>query len=325
MQEKGFWEDIKRAEEVTKESKRIKDKIERFDSLVTRVEDVEVLAELIEEDDEESINEVISEIKSIEKDVEEYRIELLLSGEYDRNDAILTLHAGVGGSDANDWTEMLLRMYTRWCEKKGFKVETVDYLEGDEAGIKSVTLKVKGEFAYGYLKAEKGVHRLVRISPFNANGKRQTSFASVEVLPELTKDQDIEIRSEDLKIDTYRASGAGGQHVNKTESAIRITHLPTGIVVQCQSERSQFSNKDTAMSMLKSKLIDLKERAHKEKIEDLTGELKDMGWGSQIRSYVFHPYNMVKDHRTGEETANLNAVMNGEIDNFITAYLKNNK
>ena len=335
MQEPGFWEDIKRAEEVTKESKRIpalqafqavpQDKIDKFDSLVTRVEDVEILAELIEEDDEDSINEVISEIKSIEKDVEEYRIKLLLSGEYDRNDAILTLHAGVGGSDANDWTEMLLRMYTRWCEKKGFKVETIDYLEGDEAGIKSVTLNVKGEFAYGYLKAEKGVHRLVRISPFNANGKRQTSFASVEVLPELTKDQDIEIRSEDLKIDTYRASGAGGQHVNKTESAIRITHLPTGIVVQCQSERSQFSNKDTAMSMLKSKLIDLKERAHKEKIEDLTGDLKDMGWGSQIRSYVFHPYNMVKDHRTGEETANLNAVMNGEIDNFITAYLKNNK
>ena len=324
MQENGFWEDIKRAEEVTKESKRIKDKIDRYESLVSRIEDVEILAELIDEDDEESIDEVIREIRSIEKDVEGYRIELLLSGEYDRNDVILTLHAGVGGSDANDWTEMLLRMYTRWCEKRGFKVETLDYLEGDEAGIKSVTLKVKGEFAYGYLKAEKGVHRLVRISPFNANGKRQTSFASVEVLPELTKDQDIEIRSEDLKIDTYRASGAGGQHVNKTESAIRITHLPTGIVVQCQSERSQFSNKDTAMAMLKSKLIDLKERAHKEKIEDLTGELKDMGWGSQIRSYVFHPYNMVKDHRTGEETANLNAVMNGEIDSFITAYLKNN-
>ena len=323
MQENGFWDDIKRAEEVTKESKRIKDKIERFDSLVNRTEDVEVLSEMIEEDDEESINEIIKEIRSIEKDVEEYRIELLLSGEYDRNDAILTLHAGVGGSDANDWTEMLLRMYTRWCEKKGYKLETIDYLEGDEAGIKSVTLKVQGEFAYGYLKAEKGVHRLVRISPFNANGKRQTSFASIEVLPELTKDQDIEIRSDDLKVDTYRASGAGGQHVNKTESAIRITHIPTGIVVQCQSERSQFSNRDTAMSMLKSKLIELKERAHKEKIEDLTGELKDMGWGSQIRSYVFHPYNMVKDHRTGEETANLTAIMNGEIDSFITAYLKN--
>ncbi|GAB6169246.1 peptide chain release factor 2 [Clostridium carnis] len=322
MQEKGFWDDIKRAEEVTKETKRIKDKIERYDSISNRLEDVEVLIELIEGDDEESANEIISEIKAIEKEVEEYRIEMLLSGEYDRNDAILTLHAGVGGSDANDWTEMLLRMYTRWCEKKFFKVETIDYLEGDEAGIKSVTLKVKGEFAYGYLKAEKGVHRLVRISPFNANGKRQTSFASIEVLPELTKDQDIDIRTEDLKIDTFRASGAGGQHVNKTESAIRITHLPTGIVVQCQNERSQFSNKDTAMAMLKSKLIELKERAHKEKIEDLTGELKDMGWGSQIRSYVFHPYNMVKDHRTNEETANLSSVMNGEIDNFITAYLK---
>ncbi|WP_291742456.1 peptide chain release factor 2 [Clostridium sp.] len=321
MQEKGFWDDIKRAEEVTKESKSIKDKIERYEALVNRLDDVEVLAELAE-DDEETINEVITEIRDIEKLIEEYKIELLLSGEYDKNDAILNLHAGVGGSDANDWTLMLLRMYTRWCEKKGYKVETLDILEGDEAGIKSATLRVKGEFAYGYLKAEKGVHRLVRISPFNANGKRQTSFASIEVLPELTKDQDIDIRPDDLKIDTYRASGAGGQHVNKTESAIRITHIPTGIVVQCQSERSQFSNKDTAMSMLKSKLIELKERAHKEKIEDLTGELKDMGWGSQIRSYVFHPYNMVKDHRTNEETSNLNAVMNGEIDQFITTYLK---
>lgn len=321
MQENGFWDDVKRAEEVTRESKSIKDRIDRYESLVNRLDDVEVLAELAE-DDEETISEVITEIRDIEKQIDDFRIELLLSGEYDKNDVILNLHAGVGGSDANDWTEMLLRMYTRWCEKKGYKVETLDLLEGDEAGIKSVTLKVKGEFAYGYLKAEKGVHRLVRISPFNANGKRQTSFASVEVLPELTKDQDIDIRPEDLKIDTYRASGAGGQHVNKTESAIRITHIPTGIVVQCQSERSQFANKDTAMSMLKSKLIELKERAHKEKIEDLTGELKDMGWGSQIRSYVFHPYNMVKDHRTNEETANLNAVMNGEIDQFITTYLK---
>ena len=255
MQENGFWDDVKRAEEVTKECKIIKDKIERYENLVSRIDDVEVLAELAQED-EDTVNEVIQEIRSIEKEVESYRVELLLSGEYDRNNAILNLHAGVGGSDANDWTEMLLRMYTRWCDKKGYKVETLDLLEGDEAGIKSVTLKVKGEFAYGYLKAEKGVHRLVRISPFNANGKRQTSFASVEVLPELTKDQDIDIRPEDLKIDTYRASGAGGQHVNKTESAIRITHLPTGIVVQCQNERSQFANKDTAMAMLKSKLIE---------------------------------------------------------------------
>ena len=324
MQEKEFWEDIKRAEEVTKESKRIKDKIDRYDNLNTRLEDVEVLSEIIEDDDEESINEIIQEIRNIQKEVLDYKIELLLSGEYDRNNAILNLHAGVGGTDANDWTEMLLRMYTRWCEKKGYKVEMLNYLEGDEAGIKSVTLKVKGDFAYGYLKAEKGIHRLVRISPFNANGKRQTSFASIEVLPELTKDQDVEIRPEDIKVDTFRASGAGGQHVNKTESAIRITHLKTGIVVQCQDERSQLSNKETAMNLLKSKLIELKDRAHKEKIEDLTGDLKDMGWGSQIRSYVFHPYNLVKDHRTNEETSNLTAVMNGEIDNFITAFLKDN-
>jgi peptide chain release factor 2 len=321
MQENGFWENVKRAEEVTKESKRLKDKLDNHNNLITRVEDVEVLQELMDEDDEESAKEIIDEIRALEKEINEYKIELLLSGEYDNNNAILTLHTGVGGSDANDWTEMLLRMYTRWCDKKGYKVETLDLLSGDEAGIKSVTLSIKGEHAYGYLKAEKGIHRLVRISPFNANGKRQTSFASVEVLPELTKDQDIDIRSEDLKVDTYRASGAGGQHVNKTESAIRITHIPTGVVVQCQNERSQFSNRDTAMSMLKSKLIELKERAHKEKIEDLTGELKDMGWGSQIRSYVFHPYSMVKDHRTNIETSNVIAVMDGEIDNFINGYL----
>ena len=275
----------------------------------------------MEENDEESINEIISSVKFLEKEIEDYKIEMLLSGEYDKNNAILTLHVGVGGTDANDWTEMLLRMYTRWCEKRGFSVETLELIQGEEAGIKSVTLSVKGEFAYGYLKAEKGIHRLVRISPYNANGKRQTSFASVEVLPELTKNQDIEIKQDDLKIDTYRASGAGGQHVNKTESAVRITHIPTGIVVQCQNERSQISNRETAMNMLKSKLIELKERAHKEKIEDLTGELKDMGWGNQIRSYVFHPYNMVKDHRTGEETSNVQAVMDGEIDSFINSYL----
>ena len=323
MQEKGFWDDIKRAEEVTKESKSIKDKIDRYESLVNRLDDVEVLAELAE-DDEETVNEVITEIRDIEKLIEEYKIELLLSGEYDRNDAILNLHAGVGGSDANDWTLMLLRMYTRWCEKKGYSVEMLDYQPGDEAGVKSVTLSVKGEYAYGYLKAEKGIHRIVRISPFNANGKRQTSFASLEVLPELTKDQDIDINPADLKIDTYRASGAGGQHVNKTESAIRITHIPTGIVVQCQSERSQFANKDTAMGMLKAKLIELKEKAHKEKIEDLTGELKDMGWGSQIRSYVFQPYTMVKDHRTNVENTNINAVMDGDLDDFMVAYLSSN-
>ena len=314
MQEAGFWDDVQKAQEVTQEAKRVKDKIDKFKNLNERIDDVEVLKELMEENDEETAKEIISEVKALSK-------ETILSGEYDRNNAILTLHTGVGGSDANDWTEMLLRMYTRWCEKKGYSLETIDYLPGDEAGVKSVTLKVKGEFAYGYLKAEKGIHRLVRISPFNANGKRQTSFASVEVLPELTSDQDIEINPVDLRIDTYRAGGAGGQHVNKTESAVRITHIPTGIVVQCQNERSQFSNRDTAMGMLKSKLIELKERAHKEKIEDLTGELKDMGWGSQIRSYVFHPYSMVKDHRTNVETSNVNGVMDGDIDNFIIAYL----
>ena len=321
MQEAGFWDDVQKAQEVTQEAKRVKDKIDKFKNLNERIDDVEVLKELMEENDEETAKEIISEVKALSKEIDTLKIETILSGEYDRNDAILTLHTGVGGSDANDWTEMLLRMYTRWCEKKGYSLETIDYLPGDEAGVKSVTLKVKGEFAYGYLKAEKGIHRLVRISPFNANGKRQTSFASVEVLPELTSDQDIEINPVDLRIDTYRAGGAGGQHVNKTESAVRITHIPTGIVVQCQNERSQFSNRDTAMGMLKSKLIELKERAHKEKIEDLTGELKDVGWGSQIRSYVFHPYSMVKDHRTNVETSNVNGVMDGDIDNFIIAYL----
>ena len=324
MQEPGFWDDSKRSEEVTKESKLIKDKIERFNKLKSQVEDVEVLSEMMEEDDTESADEIIETISLIEKELDDYNMKILLSGEYDRNNAIVTLHVGVGGTDANDWTEMLLRMYTRWCEKQGYNVETLDLLQGDEAGIKSVTLKITGEYAYGYLKAEKGIHRLVRISPFNANGKRQTSFASMEVLPELTKDQDITIRPEDLKVDTYRSGGAGGQHVNKTDSAVRITHLPTGIVVQCQNERSQFSNRDTAMEMLKSKLVELKERAHKEKIEDLTGELKDMGWGSQIRSYVFHPYSMVKDHRTNVETSNVTAVMDGEIDLFINAFLKDN-
>ena len=321
MQENGFWDNINRAEEVTKESKRVKDKLDRYNNVVSKLDDIEVLYELMEEDDDESEKEIISEIKELEEEVNKYKIEILLNGEYDKNNAILSLHVGVGGTDANDWTEMLLRMYTRWCEKKNYKTEIIDLLEGDEAGIKSVTVKVTGENAYGYLKAEKGIHRLVRISPYNANGKRQTSFASVEVLPELTKEQDIEIRPDDLKVDTYRSSGAGGQHINKTESAIRITHIPTGIVVQCQNERSQFSNRETAMAMLKSKLIELKERAHKEKIEDLTGELKDMGWGSQIRSYVFHPYSMVKDHRTNVETSNVTAVMDGDIDIFINSYL----
>lgn len=323
MQEKEFWNDNIHAQKVTQEAKVIKDKIDSFKSLENRIEDLEVLIELsIEEKDESSYQEIKKEIKILSKLQEKFKIEILLSGNYDRNNAILTLHTGAGGNDAQDWTEMLYRMYSRWCEKQEFKIEILDYVPDSEAGIKAVTIKVIGEFAYGYLKAERGVHRLVRISPYNANGKRQTSFASCEVLPELTDEQDdIEINPSDLKIDTYRAGGAGGQHVNKTESAIRITHIPTGIIVQCQNERSQYTNKDVAMKMLKAKLIDLKERAHKEKIEDLTGELKDIGWGSQIRSYVFHPYNLVKDHRSGVETANVDPVLDGEIDMFINGYL----
>lgn len=325
MQENNFWDDINKAQEITQEAKSIGDKIEGFKSLNNRVEDLEVLIEIsLEEESEESYKEIKKEIKDLFKIISDLKIELLLSGDYDKNNAILTLHTGAGGNDAQDWTEMLYRMYSRYCEKKGFKIQVLDYIPADEAGIKGVTLKISGQYAYGYLKAEKGVHRLVRISPFNANGKRQTSFASCEVLPELTESQDIEIKSDDLKIDTYRSGGAGGQHVNKTESAIRITHIPTGIVVQCQSERSQHTNKEYAMKMLKSKLVDLKEQAHKEKIEDLTGEIKDNGWGSQIRSYVFHPYNLVKDHRTGVETANINAVMDGEIGDFIIGYLNSN-
>ena len=323
MGESDFWNDLKRAQEITQEEKFLKERLSRFDNLQSRIEDSKILCELIrEEEDSSSLNELLKEVQNLKVDAELFRIEILLSGEYDRNNAIITLHAGVGGTDAQDWTEMLLRMYSRWADKKGYSVETLDIISGDEAGIKSVTLKVSGDFAYGYLKAEKGIHRLVRISPFNANGKRQTSFASLEVLPELTESQDIEIRPDDLKVDTYRSGGAGGQHVNKTESAIRITHIPTGIIVQCQNERSQHSNRESALKMLKAKLVQLKEEAHKEKIEDLTGELKDMGWGSQIRSYVFHPYNLVKDHRTGAETSNLGAVMDGDIDLFINEYLK---
>ncbi len=323
MQETSFWDDISRAQEITQQAKGIKDRIDRFNLVISRIEDLEVLIELSEEEeDDSSISEIKMELRDLTHDTDRFRIEILLSGEYDKNNAILTLHTGAGGNDAQDWTEMLYRLYSRWCEKKGYKIEVLDYQPSDEAGIKAVTLKITGEFAYGYLKAEKGVHRLVRISPYNANGKRQTSFASCEVLPELTESQDIDIRSDDLRIDTYRSGGAGGQHVNKTESAIRITHIPTGIVVQCQNERSQHSNKETAMKMLMAKLLDLKERAKKDKIEDLTGDLKDNGWGSQIRSYVFHPYNLVKDHRTNTEMGNVDAVMDGDIDIFIEEYLR---
>ena len=323
MQEPNFWNDVNRAQETTQETKYLKDRLQRYESIKNRIDDVEVLIEISnEEEDTSSVGEIYKELDEADKSLERLRIEIMLSGEYDIDNAILTLHTGVGGTDAQDWTEMMLRMYSRWCDQRGFKVETLEIIPGDEAGIKGATLRIIGEFAYGYLKAEKGIHRLVRISPFNSAGKRQTSFASVEILPELTESQDITVNEADLRIDTYRASGAGGQHVNKTESAIRITHMPTGIVVQCQNERSQHNNKETAMKMLKAKLVELKDRAHKEKIEDLTGELKDMGWGSQIRSYVFQPYTMVKDHRTGAEAGNVNAVMDGDIDVFINEYLK---
>ncbi|NFF68327.1 peptide chain release factor 2 [Clostridium sporogenes] len=324
MQNPNFWDDIKEAQKITSEEKYLKDKLIKYNDLKSTIEDIISLCEMLSDDDDDMGKEILSEYKNIKEEIDRFKIETLLSGEYDRNNVIMTLHSGVGGTDAQDWTDMLFRMYTRWAEKEGFTIKIMDLLEAEDAGIKSVTLKITGEFVYGYLKSEKGIHRLVRISPFNANGKRQTSFASIEVLPELTHDQEIEIRSEDLKIDTYRAGGAGGQHVNKTESAVRITHIPTGIIVQCQNERSQHTNKETAMKVLKSKLVELKERSHKEKIEDLTGELKDMGWGSQIRSYVFHPYNLVKDHRTGAETSNVDAVMNGDINIFITEYLKGN-
>lgn len=323
MQETSFWEDIEKAQEIAQSAKGIKDRIERYNLLISSLEDLEVLTLLSEEEeDDSSIAEIKSELKNLSRDTDRFGVEILLAGKYDKNNAILTLHTGAGGTDAQDWTEMLYRMYSRWCEKKGYSIEVLDYQPSDEAGIKAVTLKITGEFAYGYLKAEKGVHRLVRISPYNANGKRQTSFASCEILPELTESQDIDIRPDDLRIDTFRSGGAGGQHVNKTESAIRITHIPTGLVVQCQNQRSQHSNKQTAMKMLMAKLIDLKERAHKDRIEDLTGDLKDNGWGSQIRSYVFHPYNLVKDHRTNTEMGNVDAVMDGDIDIFIEEFLR---
>ena len=303
--------------------KGLKDKIERFDALYSEWEDAKALVALaIEEDEDDLLGEITESVASVEKTLEDMKLETLLSGQYDANNAILTLHAGAGGTEAQDWCEMLLRMYTRWAERRGFKIETIDYLAGEEAGVKSVTFEIDGLNAYGYAKAEKGVHRLVRISPFDAAGRRHTSFASLEVTPVLSEDVEVNIRPEDIRVDTYRSSGAGGQHVNKTESAIRITHLPTGIVVTCQNERSQHKNRDMAMRVLLSKLAEIAEREQKEKIEDIQGVQMEIGWGSQIRSYVFHPYTMVKDHRTNYETGNINAVMDGDLDGFINAYLK---
>ncbi len=323
MEDPGFWDNPDSANAKMRELKSLKDVSETYDGLATQYDDIETLLEMgYEEEDPELIPEIRSELDYFVDTLETIRIGTLLSGEFDRNNAILKLNAGAGGTESCDWASMLYRMYTRWAEKKGYAVEVLDYLDGDEAGIKSVTFQVNGENAYGYLKSEKGVHRLVRISPFNAQGKRQTSFVSLDVMPEIEADLDVEINEEDLRIDTYRSSGAGGQHINKTSSAIRITHLPTGIVVQCQNERSQHQNKDKAMQMLRAKLYMMKEEENKEKLSDIRGEVSEIGWGNQIRSYVFQPYTMVKDHRTGVESGNVDAVMDGAIDVFVNGYLK---
>ena len=323
MESPGFWDDVDESQKVMKELKGLKGTIEEFESIKTSYEDIETLIEMAEEEsDEELVAEIQEASESFKANFEDFRIKTLLSGELDANNAVVTIHAGTGGTESCDWSEMLYRMFTRWCNKKNFSVEVLDYLDGEEAGIKSVTFQVNGYNAYGYLKSEKGVHRLVRISPFNAAGKRQTSFASVDVMPELDDNIEIEINDDDLKIDTYRSSGAGGQHVNKTESAIRITHIPTGVVVQCQNERSQHSNKDKAMKMLMSKLYLIKQQENLDKISDIRGEVTDNGWGSQIRSYVLQPYTMVKDHRTNQEIGNAQSVLDGYIDPFINAYLK---
>ena len=306
-----------------KRLKGLQDYVEKIDHLKDSYEEMEMFIEMSEEEQDESVTEEIQEeLEAFKATLEEFRIQTLLSGKYDSSNAIVTLHAGAGGTESCDWAGMLYRMYSRWAEKKGFSVEVLDYLDGDVAGLKAVTFEVAGDNAYGYLKSEKGVHRLVRISPFNAAGKRQTSFASCDVIPDIEEDVDVEINDDDLRIDTYRAGGAGGQHINKTSSAVRITHLPTGIVVQCQNERSQHMNKDKAMQMLKSKLYILKQQEQADKVSDIRGEIKEIGFGNQIRSYVMQPYTLVKDHRTNAETGNVSAVMDGDLDLFINAYLK---
>lgn len=321
----SFWNDTENSTKVLQEIKVLKNKVTGFHELDSKLQDTFVLIELAEEENDESlISEIKQNVKSISKDIEKLEIASLLSGKHDADNAIITIHPGAGGTESQDWAEMLYRMYSMWCEKNGYQLEELDYLDGDVAGIKSVTFSVSGDNAYGYLKTESGVHRLVRISPFDSAGRRHTSFASVEVIPEISDDISVEINPEDLKVDTYRSSGAGGQHVNKTESAIRITHIPTNIVVSCQTQRSQIQNRDKAMKMLVSKLMELKERENKERIEDLKGVQREIAWGSQIRSYVFCPYTMVKDHRTGFETGNVEAVMNGEINDFMDSYLKKN-
>ena len=318
----GFWNDVANSQKVLQRIKQLKNKCEKYDRLYKRWDDLLTLCQMaIEENDDSLLPELTEEYDSFEAELEETRLSTLLSGEYDGSNAILSFHAGAGGTEAQDWTQMLYRMYSRWAERHGFKYKLLDYLDGEEAGLKSAVISIEGENAYGYLKSESGIHRLVRISPFDSSGRRHTSFAAVEVMPEIPDDVEIEIRPEDLKVDTYRSSGAGGQHVNKTESAIRITHIPTGIIVACQTERSQHQNREYAMRMLRSKLIEIKERQHLDKIEDIKGEQMKIEWGSQIRSYVFMPYTLAKDHRTGFENGNITAVMDGDIDGFINAYL----
>lgn len=321
--EPGFWDDLEKSQQVLQKTKSIENKIESLDSLSTQLDDLIALTELcIEEGDEDSAEEITEGLEDFKKKLETEKLSTLLTGEYDNSNAIVTFHAGAGGTEAQDWAEMLYRMYNRWAEAHDFKINLLDYLDGDEAGLKSASILVEGENAYGYLKAEAGVHRLVRVSPFDASGRRHTSFAAVEVMPEIDDNIEVDIRSEDIKMDVYRASGAGGQHINKTSSAVRLTHIPTGIVVACQTQRSQFQNKDYAMKMLRSKLIEIKEREHLDKISDIKGVQKEIAWGAQIRSYVFMPYTMVKDHRTSFETGNIGAVMDGDLDGFINAYLK---
>ena len=321
----GFWNDTTKSSVILAKIKSLKSKSTLYHKLESDLKNLEELTELVTlENDTQMAKDILKNTASIQVEFDKFELSTLLSGKYDKNNAIVTLHPGAGGTESQDWAEMLYRMYTRWANKNGFQVQELDYLEGDEAGLKSVTFEIIGENAYGYLKCEKGVHRLVRISPFDAGGRRHTSFASLEVLPEITDDIELDISPEDIKMDVYRASGAGGQHVNKTSSAVSLTHIPTGIVVACQTERSQFQNKDTAMKMLKSKLLNLKEQEQKETIAELKGVQRDIAWGSQIRSYVFCPYTLVKDHRTNYEVGNVEAVMNGEIDGFIEACLKNN-
>ena len=321
--ENDFWNDTDNSSKVLKQINSLKSKVEGFKKLNNELNNLLEMSELLQvEKDEELAKELLKSTYTLEKDIEKLEITTLLSGKYDNNNAILTIHPGAGGTEAQDWAEMLYRMYTRWANANGYEVKELDYLEGDEAGLKSVTFSVNGDYAYGYLKGEMGVHRLVRISPFDSGGRRHTSFASLEVLPEITEDIKLDINLDDIKMDVYRASGAGGQKVNKTSSAVRLTHIPTGIVTACQTERSQTQNREYAMTMLKSKLLELKEKEQKEKIEDLKGVQRDIAWGSQIRSYVFCPYTLVKDHRTNYEVGNIEAVMNGELNEFIEAYLK---